>query len=81
MLQCIRYFFGLPPNTTVTIHAKCKVQKSGYECLAHYMTNHDGSVDLSQDKSIGGFYNGVEAMGFIWAMRPSLEKKNTQSRS
>uniref|UniRef100_H2ZLA9 BAAT/Acyl-CoA thioester hydrolase C-terminal domain-containing protein n=1 Tax=Ciona savignyi TaxID=51511 RepID=H2ZLA9_CIOSA len=75
MLQCIRYFFGLPPNTTVTIHAKCKVQKSGYECLAHYMTNHDGSVDLSQDKSIGGFYNGVEAMGFIWAMRPSLEKK------
>uniref|UniRef100_H2YSY0 BAAT/Acyl-CoA thioester hydrolase C-terminal domain-containing protein n=1 Tax=Ciona savignyi TaxID=51511 RepID=H2YSY0_CIOSA len=35
-----------------------------------------GSVDLSKDESIGGFYNGVEEMGFIWAMRPSLKNKS-----
>ncbi|TKS73838.1 Acyl-coenzyme A thioesterase 4 [Collichthys lucidus] len=55
----------------MTIHAlhKCEDGHS-YEAFAHYTANATGTVNVSEDPSLGGTYSGVEQMGLLWSVRP-----------
>ncbi|XP_041795833.1 peroxisomal succinyl-coenzyme A thioesterase-like [Chelmon rostratus] len=60
-----------PPGFPLTIHSlhKCEDGHS-WEAFAHYTTNATGSVNVSEDTSLGGTYSGVEQMGLLWSLRP-----------
>ncbi|KAK5866846.1 hypothetical protein PBY51_011388 [Eleginops maclovinus] len=59
------------PGFQLTVHAlhQCEDGHS-WEAFAHYSANTTGTVDVSQDPSLGGTYSGVEPMGLLWSLRP-----------
>ncbi|XP_051808103.1 peroxisomal succinyl-coenzyme A thioesterase-like isoform X2 [Acanthochromis polyacanthus] len=76
------------PGCQLTVHAlhRCE-DRNSWEAFGHYMTDASGTVNVSQDTSVGGTYSGVEAMGLLWSLRPvpgskpglRLRKKNVQT--
>lgn len=60
-----------PFGFQLTIHAlhRCEDGHS-WEAFAHYITNATGTVNVSEDPSLGGTYSGVEQMGLLWSLRP-----------
>ncbi|XP_068168596.1 peroxisomal succinyl-coenzyme A thioesterase-like isoform X2 [Antennarius striatus] len=77
-----------PPGLQLTLHAlhKCDDGHS-WEAFAHYCTSAAGTINVSEDPSLGGTYSGVEQMGLLWSLRPvpgsrpwiGLRKVNAQS--
>uniref|UniRef100_A0A672YEL4 Acyl-CoA thioesterase 19 n=1 Tax=Sphaeramia orbicularis TaxID=375764 RepID=A0A672YEL4_9TELE len=77
-----------PPGFQMTIHVlhQCEDGNS-LEAFAHYTADACGTVNLSEDPSMGGTYSGVEPMGLIWSLKPvpgskpgiRLSKKNVQT--
>ncbi|XP_047453351.1 peroxisomal succinyl-coenzyme A thioesterase-like [Mugil cephalus] len=59
------------PGSEVTVHAlhKCEDGHS-WEAFAHYNADTAGTVNVSQDCSLGGTYSGVEPMGLLWSLKP-----------
>ncbi|XP_068458612.1 peroxisomal succinyl-coenzyme A thioesterase-like [Clinocottus analis] len=59
------------PGLPLTVHAFYKCE-GGYswEAFAHYTANATGTVNVSEDPSLGGTYSGVEPMGLMWSLRP-----------
>ncbi|XP_059191442.1 bile acid-CoA:amino acid N-acyltransferase-like [Centropristis striata] len=41
-----------------------------WEAFSHYTANATGTVNVSEDPSLGGTYSGVEPMGLLWSLRP-----------
>uniref|UniRef100_A0A3P9H9W5 Acyl-CoA thioesterase 16 n=1 Tax=Oryzias latipes TaxID=8090 RepID=A0A3P9H9W5_ORYLA len=77
---------NLPPGCPVTIRSLYQSEdKDFWEAYGHYVSNHKGTVSVSEDISLGGTYTGKEAMGLLWSMRPipgsrkglRLRKKDT----
>uniref|UniRef100_A0A3B3IAB2 Acyl-CoA thioesterase 16 n=1 Tax=Oryzias latipes TaxID=8090 RepID=A0A3B3IAB2_ORYLA len=77
---------NLPPGCPVTIRSLYQSEdKDFWEAYGHYVSNHQGTVSVSEDISLGGTYTGKEAMGLLWSMRPipgsrkglRLRKKDT----
>ncbi|KAK5927448.1 hypothetical protein CgunFtcFv8_012605 [Champsocephalus gunnari] len=62
---------NLLPGFQLTIHAlhQCEDGHS-WEAFAHYNADATGTVNVSQDPSLGGTYSGVEPMGLLWNLRP-----------
>ncbi|KAG8012403.1 Acyl-coenzyme A thioesterase 4 [Nibea albiflora] len=62
---------NMPPGFQMTIHALHKCE-DGHICeaFAHYTANATGTVNVSEDPSLGGTYSGVEQMGLLWSLRP-----------
>ncbi|XP_041795556.1 acyl-coenzyme A thioesterase 5-like [Chelmon rostratus] len=60
-----------PPGSQLTIHGlhKCEDGHS-WEAFAYYTANSTGTVNVSEDPSLGGTYSGVEQMGLLWSLRP-----------
>ncbi|XP_044211586.1 peroxisomal succinyl-coenzyme A thioesterase-like [Thunnus albacares] len=60
-----------PPGSQLTVHALHQCE-DGYtwEAFAHYIANASGTVNVSEDLSLGGTYSGVEPMGLLWSLRP-----------
>ncbi|XP_067446954.1 peroxisomal succinyl-coenzyme A thioesterase-like [Thunnus thynnus] len=60
-----------PPGSQLTVHALHQCE-DGYtwEAFAHYIANATGTVNVSEDLSLGGTYSGVEPMGLLWSLRP-----------
>ncbi|XP_051239453.1 peroxisomal succinyl-coenzyme A thioesterase-like [Dicentrarchus labrax] len=60
-----------PPGFQLTVHAlhKCEDGHS-WEAFGHYTANATGTVNVSEDPSLGGTYSGVEPMGLLWSLRP-----------
>ncbi|KAM8751974.1 peroxisomal succinyl-coenzyme A thioesterase-like isoform 1-T4 [Acanthopagrus schlegelii] len=60
-----------PPGYQLTVHAlhKCEDGHS-WEAFGHYISNATGTVNVSEDPSLGGTYSGVEQMGLLWSLRP-----------
>ena len=64
---------GLRPKQNITLRA---ISHSGgkhstlFQSFAHYQADRDGLVDLKKHESIGGSYQGTEAMGLFWSMTP-----------
>ncbi|XP_070686723.1 peroxisomal succinyl-coenzyme A thioesterase-like [Pempheris klunzingeri] len=59
------------PGFQLTLHAlhQCEDGHS-WEAFAHYVTDVAGTVNVSEDPSLGGTYSGVEPMGLLWSLRP-----------
>uniref|UniRef100_A0A3Q0QU77 Acyl-CoA thioesterase 19 n=1 Tax=Amphilophus citrinellus TaxID=61819 RepID=A0A3Q0QU77_AMPCI len=76
------------PGSQLTIHAlhQCEDGHS-WEAFGHYTADTTGTVNVSEDPSMGGTYSGVEQMGLLWSLRsvpgskPGLRmrKKNVQA--
>ncbi|KAF7646495.1 hypothetical protein LDENG_00185930 [Lucifuga dentata] len=62
---------NLPSAFPVTLHALHQSEDRDYwEAYGHYVSDHRGSVSVSEDMSFGGTYVGKEAMGLVWSLRP-----------
>uniref|UniRef100_A0A3B4ZLK6 Acyl-coenzyme A thioesterase 4-like n=1 Tax=Stegastes partitus TaxID=144197 RepID=A0A3B4ZLK6_9TELE len=78
----------VPPGFQLTVHAlhQCEDGNS-WEAFGHYTANASGTVNVSQDASLGGTFSGVEAMGLLWSLRPvpgskpglRMRKKNVET--
>ncbi|XP_049928887.1 acyl-coenzyme A thioesterase 2, mitochondrial-like isoform X2 [Epinephelus moara] len=59
------------PGSYLTIHALHQSEDgNSWEAFAHYTANATGTVNVSEDPSLGGTYLGVEPMGLLWSLRP-----------
>ncbi|KAM9495165.1 peroxisomal succinyl-coenzyme A thioesterase-like [Clarias gariepinus] len=62
---------GLVPGARVTLHALLQSEDGDFwEGFGHYVSDKAGNVSVSEDASLGGSYDGVEAMGLLWSMKP-----------
>ncbi|XP_029987060.1 acyl-coenzyme A thioesterase 3-like [Sphaeramia orbicularis] len=77
-----------PPGFQMTIHALHQSEDgNSLEAFAHYTADACGTINLSEDPSMGGTYVGVEPMGLLWSLKPApgskpgirLSKKNVQT--
>ncbi|CAM9279698.1 unnamed protein product, partial [Lampetra planeri] len=60
-----------PPSSQLTIHALHLCDDGHkWEAFAHYDADITGTVNVSEDASLGGTYSGVEPMGLLWSLRP-----------
>ncbi|XP_061629971.1 peroxisomal succinyl-coenzyme A thioesterase-like isoform X1 [Phyllopteryx taeniolatus] len=60
-----------PPGARLTLRAFHQCENGhGWEAFAHYLTDAAGSLNVSEDPSLGGTYSGVEQMGLLWSIRP-----------
>ncbi|XP_038563013.1 peroxisomal succinyl-coenzyme A thioesterase-like isoform X1 [Micropterus salmoides] len=82
MVQNIRCGFQL------TVHALHHCEDGHtWEAFGHYTANTTGTVNISEDPSLGGTYSGAEPMGLLWSLRPApgsnqrlrLRKVNVQT--
>ncbi|XP_071314712.1 peroxisomal succinyl-coenzyme A thioesterase-like isoform X2 [Trachinotus anak] len=62
---------NVPPGFQLTIHAlhQCEDGHS-WEAFGHYTADATGTVNVSENPSLGGTYSGVEQMGLLWSLRP-----------
>ncbi|XP_034443829.1 peroxisomal succinyl-coenzyme A thioesterase-like [Hippoglossus hippoglossus] len=76
------------PASQLTVHALHKSEDGNiWEAFAHYTANATGTVNVSEDPSLGGTYSGVEPMGLLWSLQPDpgskpglrLRKMNVQT--
>ncbi|XP_074489667.1 peroxisomal succinyl-coenzyme A thioesterase-like isoform X2 [Sebastes fasciatus] len=59
------------PGSQLTIYALYQCDDGhSWEAFAHYTANTTGTVNVSEDLSLGGTYSGVEPMGLMWSLRP-----------
>ncbi len=62
---------GLPPNRSVMIRAASRDQRGcWWRSFAVFVTQSDGSLDLSKTAAVNGTYTGLDGMGLFWSMRP-----------
>ncbi|KAM3588164.1 uncharacterized protein V6R79_023117 [Siganus canaliculatus] len=62
---------NLDPGSAVTLHSLHQSEDKDYwEAYGHYVSDHRGSVSVSEDFSFGGTYTGKESMGLVWSLRP-----------
>ncbi|XP_053283490.1 uncharacterized protein LOC128444850 isoform X2 [Pleuronectes platessa] len=60
-----------PPGFKLTVHAfhQCE-DRIKWEAFGHYTSDATGTVNVSEDLSLGGTYSGVEPMGLLWSLIP-----------
>ncbi|KAJ0069785.1 hypothetical protein NL108_014343 [Boleophthalmus pectinirostris] len=60
-----------PPGTELTVRSHLLSEdKHNWEAFGHYMCDSTGTLNLCEDPSLGGTYEGVEPMGLLWSLRP-----------
>ncbi|XP_077373901.1 peroxisomal succinyl-coenzyme A thioesterase-like [Festucalex cinctus] len=65
-----------PPGARLTLRAFHRCEDGhGWEAFAHYLTDAAGSLNVSEDPSLGGTYSGVEQMGLLWSIKPDPGSK------
>ncbi|XP_028286774.1 acyl-coenzyme A thioesterase 4-like isoform X2 [Parambassis ranga] len=76
------------PGFQLTVHAHHQCEDGhGWEAFGHYTADATGTVNVSEDPSLGGTYSGAEPMGLLWSLRPvpgskpglRMRKKNVQT--
>ncbi|XP_008289878.1 acyl-coenzyme A thioesterase 4-like [Stegastes partitus] len=79
---------NLPPGSPVTVRSLHHSEDNhDWEAFGFYVSDHGGTVNVSEDMSFGGTYTGQEPMGLLWSMCPvpgsreglRLRKKNVSS--
>ncbi|KAK2867428.1 hypothetical protein QQF64_023113 [Cirrhinus molitorella] len=66
----------LPADYRITLHALIHSEDGDdWEAFGRYTSDSSGTVKVSRDKCLGGTFEGVEAMGLLWSMRPVPESK------
>lgn len=67
---------GLERNQKITLLAKLVGDaQDKYHSIAHYIADEKGQIFLSKQPSVGGFYQGVEPMGFMWSLKAEPGQK------
>uniref|UniRef100_A0A665UG70 Acyl-CoA thioesterase 15 n=1 Tax=Echeneis naucrates TaxID=173247 RepID=A0A665UG70_ECHNA len=62
---------NLSPGRPVTVRSLHHSEdRDDWEAYGHYISDHRGTVSVSDDSSFGGSYSGKEPMGLLWSMRP-----------
>nr|XP_019935135.1 PREDICTED: acyl-coenzyme A thioesterase 4-like isoform X2 [Paralichthys olivaceus] len=60
-----------PPGFKLTVHAFHQSEDGHkWEAFGHYTADATGTVNVSEDLSLGGTYSGVEPMGLLWSLIP-----------
>ncbi|XP_078091876.1 peroxisomal succinyl-coenzyme A thioesterase-like isoform X2 [Mustelus asterias] len=60
----------LLPRQQVTLQSRLLSEDADWwEAYAHYVSDSEGIVQVTRDKSLGGTYVGQEPMGLIWSMK------------
>ncbi|XP_076825254.1 bile acid-CoA:amino acid N-acyltransferase-like [Clavelina lepadiformis] len=71
----------LLPYQLITLHSCAQSDsKQIFECVAQYVADDQGCINLKRDKSVGGCYVGCQPMGLFWAMKPSLDNQMPNAR-
>jgi dienelactone hydrolase len=61
---------NLPPRQRVGLSLEVEDAKEhDWHSMAYFLTNQEGSLDLSKHPSIGGSYEGLYPMGLFWSMK------------
>ncbi|XP_072290585.1 acyl-coenzyme A thioesterase 1-like isoform X2 [Eucyclogobius newberryi] len=59
------------PGAELTVRSHLHTEdKHNWEAFGHYICDSTGTLNLCQDPSLGGTYEGVEPMGLMWSLRP-----------
>lgn len=59
------------PGSQLTIRSHHHSEdKHDWEAFGHYVCDSTGALNLTEDPSLGGTYEGVEPMGLLWSLRP-----------
>ncbi|KAM4690624.1 acyl-coenzyme A thioesterase 2, mitochondrial-like isoform 2-T2 [Rhinophrynus dorsalis] len=67
---------GLSPKQQVTLRVMVvDDEEYMFDSCAHYQADSAGSVDLQRDASLGGDFTGVQPMGLLWSLSPSVMEK------
>jgi len=67
---------GLEQDQKVTLLAKLVGDaQDKYHSISHYIADEKGYISLNKHPSIGGFYKGIEPMGFMWSLKPEPGQK------
>ncbi|XP_046568731.1 acyl-coenzyme A thioesterase 1-like [Haliotis rubra] len=61
---------SLRPQQRVTILLRVEEGKVVFNSCAHFLTDQQGQVNVSQHASLGGTYRGVDSMGLFWSLKP-----------
>jgi dienelactone hydrolase len=65
---------GAAPGQAVTIHAALRdAAGRDWTSGATFVVDASGAVDVAQQAPTSGSYDGVDAMGLCWSMRPDRE--------
>jgi hypothetical protein len=60
---------GLTPRARATVRASMRGRpRRRWSSWSTFEADRDGAFDLRRDAPLGGSYEGVEPMGFIWSM-------------
>ncbi|XP_078409232.1 peroxisomal succinyl-coenzyme A thioesterase-like isoform X2 [Cetorhinus maximus] len=60
----------LVPNQRVTLQSRLLSEDADWwEAYAYYVSDSEGIVRVTRDRSFGGTYMGQEPMGLIWSMK------------
>uniref|UniRef100_A0AAV2KV87 Acyl-coenzyme A thioesterase 4-like n=1 Tax=Knipowitschia caucasica TaxID=637954 RepID=A0AAV2KV87_KNICA len=60
------------PGAALTVHSLLTSEdnKHHWQAFGHYTCDSTGALDLCEDPSLGGSYEGVEPMGLLWSLKP-----------
>ncbi|KAK7891304.1 hypothetical protein WMY93_023267 [Mugilogobius chulae] len=59
------------PGAELTLRSFHQAEKNHHwEAFGHYVCDSSGTLNLCEDLSLGGTYEGVEPMGLLWSLRP-----------
>jgi hypothetical protein len=68
---------GLAPNSPITLRAKSEAQDHlWWRSEIVINSGPDGQIDLGGKAPEAGSYQGIDAMGIFWSMKPDKEPKN-----
>ncbi|XP_072242569.1 peroxisomal succinyl-coenzyme A thioesterase-like [Leuresthes tenuis] len=76
------------PGFHLTVHASHQCEDGhSWHAFAQYKADATGTVNVSEDASLGGTYSGIEPMGLLWSLKPvpgskpglRMRKKNVQN--
>jgi pimeloyl-ACP methyl ester carboxylesterase len=68
---------GLAPNSAITLRAKSEAQDHlWWRSEIVINSGPDGRIDLAAKAPEAGSYQGIDAMGIFWSMKPDKEPKN-----
>jgi pimeloyl-ACP methyl ester carboxylesterase len=68
---------GLPSNQSITLQATSRAQDGVlWKSTAVHQSGTDGRIDLGAQAPNSGDYEGIDAMGLFWSMKPNAEPKS-----
>lgn len=65
----------LPPNKKITVCATTQdAENKTWRSQAVFQSDAQGQIDLNQQASLSGSYQGVDGQGLFWSMQPQAKK-------